>query len=162
MITCALRPYTPDDIFSFVELFGDADVMRYVGDGRPLSRAEASALFERIFDIYKTDPSFYIWAIDCEDGYAGHAELKRRAGRTEYELIYVMQRKRWGRGLGGCVVDRLLGEARAKRIPFVIATVDAENAASIAILRRRGFVRDDGISAALKTSAYRRQIEGGP
>jgi len=49
----------------------------------------------------------------------------------------------------------LLADARNKHIPFVIATVNAENHASTAILLGRDFIRDDEISAKLEVPAYR-------
>lgn len=96
-----LRPYVRSDADDFGALFSDAEVMRYVGDGAALEASAASALFERAFVKYDTDPSFHIWAIQEGAAYAGHAELKRRTGRSEYELIYILQRSRWGRSLGG-------------------------------------------------------------
>jgi RimJ/RimL family protein N-acetyltransferase len=150
-----LRRYERDDFPAFAELFGDPDVMRYVGDGIPLDAAAAQRLFERIFELYATDAAFHVWAIEESGGYVGHAELKRRTGRTEYELIYFLARELWGRGLGGAVVDALLACARERCLPFVIATVDDANVASRRILERRGFVPDRMLTAALDGPAYR-------
>lgn len=152
----ALRRYVYADEKVFSELFADPETVRYVGEGNVLDAVQAAELFNKGLLIYETDPTFYLWAVSEDGEYAGHAELKRRNARTEYELVYVLQRKRWGRGLGGCVVDLLLDHARKRRIPFVIATVDLENAASVAILKKRGFVADDRLTAELKCPAYRR------
>jgi RimJ/RimL family protein N-acetyltransferase len=154
-----LRRYARDDFPAFAKLFGDAEVMRYVGDGAALDDAGARRLFERVFELYATDPAFYVWAIDDGGGYAGHAELKRRAGRSEYELIYFLARDRWGRGLGGEVVDALLAFAREQRLPFVIATVDDANGASRRILERRGFLPDAALAESLDGPAYRLELE---
>lgn len=154
----ALRPYTQSDLESFAALFGDPEVMRYVGDGRPLEPGGSAQLLAKVLDIYRSDPSFFVWAIEEGGEYAGHAELKRRKGREEYELIYLVERKRWGRSLGGEVVDTLLNEARKRRIPFVIATVEPENSASVAILTRRGFEFDEDLSAQFDCPAYRLQL----
>jgi RimJ/RimL family protein N-acetyltransferase len=154
-----LRHYARDDLPAFVALFGDPDVMRYVGDGVPLDEAGAQRLFGRVFELYATDPQFHVWAIEDGGGYAGHAELKRRTGRSEYELIYFLARDRWGRGLGGEVVEALLAFARERRLPFVIATVDDANAASRRILERRGFVPDAALSESLAAPAYRLDLE---
>jgi len=129
--------------------------MRYVGNGKPMEPSAAFGMLDKIFNTYSTDPSFFIWAVQENGEYAGHAELKRRPGRSEYELIYFLQRSRWGRSLGGSVVDLLIREARARSIPFVVATVAPENAASIAILRRRGFEEDPNLSTELGSTAYR-------
>ena len=140
------------------DLFADPETMRFVGDGRPL--LGGAHMIDRIFGVYRTDPAFYVWAIEENGEYAGHAELKRREGRSEYELIYILERKRWGRGLGGTVADLILHEARTRDLPFIIATVYEANAPSIAILRRRGFERDEHISKELDTYALKKTLSG--
>lgn len=124
-----------------------------------LDAVEASALLEKVLRIYETDPTFFVWAVNEDGEYAGHAELKRRKGRTEYELVYVLQKKRWGRGLGSCVVDLLLEQARKRDISFVIATVNPQNVASLAILKKRGFFADDGLTRELGCAAYRNVLQ---
>lgn len=157
-----LRPYARADLAGFGALLGDPEVMRYVSDGVPLAPEAARALFDKAFVLYATDPSFHIWAVDEDGAYAGHAELKRRPGRAEYELIYFLARDRWGRGLGGRVVDAILAVARAERLPFVIATVDAENAASLRLLEKRGFRADAGLSAEFGCPALRLDLAPQP
>ena len=154
-----LRQYDRAALNGLSELFADARVVRYVGDGKPMDAPSATALMEKILRLSESDPSFWVWAVYEGEQYAGHAELKRRSGRSEYELIYILQQKRWGRSLGGSVVDLLISEARTRSIPFVIATVAPENVASIAILKRRGFVNDDGLSRQLDCPAYRLSLE---
>ena len=101
----ALRAYRESDHESVGELFNDPEVVRFVGDGQPVAIDEKPTLFDRTIQKYQTDPTFCIWAIEESDQYIGHAELKRRSGRTEYELIYMLQRQCWGRGIGTEIVD---------------------------------------------------------
>lgn len=129
--------------------------MRYAGQGAALDPAAADALFDKVLRLPESDPAFYVWAVVRAGEYAGHAELKRRAGRSEYELVYFLQQARWGRGLGGRVVDLLLTQARRLALPFVIATVDRRNAASLRILSRRGFLVDLPLSRELNADCYR-------
>jgi RimJ/RimL family protein N-acetyltransferase len=150
-----LRPYREEDRNAVGDLCADPETMRFVGDGQPMLFNDTPHLVDRIFEKYRTDPTFHVWAVEENGEYAGHAELKRRAGRSEYELIYILERSRWGRGLGGMVADLILKEARAIGVPFVIATVYEVNAPSIAILRRRGFVPDERLSKELDTYALK-------
>ena len=150
-----LRRYRPADEPNLAALLADPEVMRYVGEGVPLPHDETHALMERLFKRYETDPASGFWAIEENGEYAGHAELKTRPDRSEFELIYFLQRDRWGRGLGSRVVDLLLDEARRRAMPFVIATVHENNAASLAILTRRGFERDEALSAIYECTALR-------
>lgn len=154
-----LRPYEPGDEAAMLDVFADPLVMRYAGDGDALDRPGIASLLQKILDIYRSDPEFHVWAVEEEGGYAGHAELKRRRGRSEYELVYFLRASLWGRGLGGRVVDRLLHEARALELQSVIATVDPRNAASIAILRRRGFIPDARLTAELNAQAFRLSLQ---
>jgi RimJ/RimL family protein N-acetyltransferase len=154
----ALRRYLPDDRKALGDLAADPETMRFVGDGEPQSFEGKPHLLDRIFEKYRTDPRFHVWAVEEDGEYAGHAELKCREGRDEFELIYILERKRWGRGLGGIVADLILDEARLYKLPFVIATVYEANLASIAILRRRGFVPDAELSRELDTYALRLQL----
>lgn len=150
-----LRPYRESDRRVAGDLLADPQTMRFVGDGRPQVFNDTPHLVDRIFEKYRTDPTFHVWAVEENGEYAGHAELKRRAGRNEYELIYILERARWGRGLGGVVADLILEQARAIGVPFVIATVYEANAPSIAILRRHGFVPDERLSKELDTYALK-------
>jgi RimJ/RimL family protein N-acetyltransferase len=151
-----LRPYHEEDRNAVGDLCADPETMRFVGDGRPMLFNDKPHLIDRIFEKYRTDPTFHVWAVEENGGYAGHAELKRRAGRSEYEVVYIVERARWGHGLGGIVADLILEQARAIGVPFVIATVYEANAPSIAILRRRGFVPDERLSKELDTYALKR------
>jgi RimJ/RimL family protein N-acetyltransferase len=155
----ALRLYERADFDDFIALFGDAEVMRYIGEGKPLAASAAAELFAKIFDIYRNDRAFFIWAVYEGDRYAGHAELKRRKGRSEYEIVYMLARGRWGRSLGGRLVDLLVFEAQKRRIPFIIATVNPQNSASLAILTRHGFMRDAQLSASLCSDTYRLDLD---
>jgi RimJ/RimL family protein N-acetyltransferase len=154
----ALRLYERTDFDDFIALFGDSEVMRYIGEGKPLAASAAAELFAKIFDIYRNDRAFFIWAVYEGDRYAGHAELKRRKGRSEYEIVYMLQRSRWGRSLGGRLVNLLLFEAQKRGIPFIIATVNPQNSASLAILTRLGFMRDADLSASLCSETYRLNV----
>lgn len=150
-----LRPYNRDDRQALSALFSDAETVRFVGDRRPLDPPAASRLLDKILNIYDTDPSFFIWAVQEGEAYAGHAELKRRKGRSEYEIIYIVERRRWGRSLGDKIADLLVEEARGRSIPFIIATVYPENLASVAILTKRGFEHDVQLSDELDCHTYK-------
>jgi RimJ/RimL family protein N-acetyltransferase len=138
------RPYEPADRERLVALFTDPEVMRFVGDGVQTVEA-ARGGFERIFSHVYEPEAFDVWAlVSKEDGaFVGHAELKpRRDGLArpgEFEIIYVLRRESWGRGLATEVGRRLLeygfGELGLGRVH---ATVDALNEASVRVLLKLG------------------------
>ncbi|MEV6525768.1 GNAT family N-acetyltransferase [Longispora sp. NPDC051575] len=137
----ALRPYVPEDEEGFVRLFSDADVTRWMGIPR-----DPRALFRRGF----TEPhliTWDVWAIVEGDGYVGHAEIKPSPDPQVdgHELVYALLPEAWGRGLGTEVAEAVTAHGLgALGLAEVHATVDPDNAASLALLRRLGYadVRD--------------------
>ncbi|MGN3975365.1 GNAT family N-acetyltransferase [Tsuneonella sp. SYSU-LHT278] len=143
----SIRPFVPDDAARLVALFADALVARFVGDGTPLSPADAALWIERSA------------ANLARFGYGTGAVIERASGRLigwagfarpgdgGEEIVYGLAADSWGNGYGGELVDALIAFAREHGIAPVRATVDEGNAASIAILERRGFrlaARDHG------------------
>jgi RimJ/RimL family protein N-acetyltransferase len=139
-----LRPYEPGDRAAFVALFTDAEVMRHVDRG-VLEPAAAGALFGRVFTHVYAPRAFDVWAVFEKAGgaYAGHAELKPRSDELarpgELEVVYVLGRAHWGRGLATELASALVTHGlRALRAPRVCATVAPENGPSIRVLEKVG------------------------
>ena len=121
----------------------------------PLSEAEARALFARGLEIIANDPAFHIWAVEIGGAYAGHAELKRRRGKEDYELIYYLAKPYWGRGYGRRLAAEIVAFGFETRgLSHVIATVAAENAASRRIVESLGFREDARISRDFAPVGY--------
>lgn len=135
-----LRPYRPDDEDSFVALFQDDHVVRYVGDGRQ-SEQDDRALFRRIFSKVYADDRFAVWAIEEDGRHVGHAELKPSPSDDVpgWELVYVLAHSAWGRGLGTEAASAIIEHGEKAGLDEVWATVDAANAASVRLLERLGF-----------------------
>ncbi|HVF55237.1 MAG TPA: GNAT family N-acetyltransferase [Pyrinomonadaceae bacterium] len=137
-----LRQYNFADRAASAALFTDPEVMKFVGDG-VRSRGEADRLFERIFTDVYAPRAFDVWAVISKpDGaFVGHAEIKPRkdalAAPGDFEIIYVLNKAHWGRGLATELARRILQygfmELKLNRIH---ATVDPENVASIRVLEK--------------------------
>ena len=165
-----LRPYQRSDEPGFVALLCDADVMRYVGDGSPLDASAAADLVERGRDVVASDPAFHVWAVEIGGAYAGHAELKRRRGKPDHELVYYLAKPYWGRGYGRQLASELVRLAfETYDLTLVIATVMAANTASRRIVEALGFHEDERIGREygpigylLTAAAYRDRARAGP
>lgn len=133
-----LRPYTPADEDVFVALLSDPDVIRWMG----MPPGDAASVFRRAFQA-ETRPSWDIWAI-CEDGaHIGHAELKPSPHPQVdgHEIVYALTPAVWGRGIGSAVTELVTAHGfTALGLTEVHATVAPENAASLKLLRRLGYV----------------------
>ncbi|MGX5209977.1 GNAT family N-acetyltransferase [Streptomyces violaceus] len=139
-----LDPYTPEDEESFVALFQDTRVSRWMGDG-PSPEADDRALFGRIFTKVYAQDLFDVWAVRRDGRLVGHAEIKRTDEAEGHEIVYALAPEAWGSGLGTELAEALVAYGfRTLGLNEVHATVDARNTASLHLLGRIGFahVRD--------------------
>ncbi|MGW2182158.1 GNAT family N-acetyltransferase [Streptomyces sp. NPDC001732] len=152
-----LEPYTPGDEEDFVALFQDVRVSRWMGDG-PSTEAEDRALFGRIFSKVYAQDLFDVWAVRHEGRFIGHAEIKPSEEVGGHEIVYALAVTAWGRGFGTEIAEALTGYGFGTLgLLEVHATVDVENAASLALLGRIGFrhvrdkTEDDGSTTRVLT-----------
>ncbi|MEU1004646.1 GNAT family N-acetyltransferase [Streptomyces tibetensis] len=145
-----LDAYTPDDEESFVALFQDTRVSRWMGDG-PAAEAADRALFGRIFSKVYAGDLFDVWAVRRGGLLVGHAEIKRTEEVGGHEIVYALGPEVWGSGLGTELAQALVGYGfEVLGLTEVHATVAAQNQASLRLLGKIGFehtrniVEDDG------------------
>lgn len=139
-----LAPYLPADEDTFVALFQDTRVSRWMGDG-PQSEAADRALFGRVFTTVYAHDAFDVWAVREDGRYVGHAEIKPTGTVGGHEIIYALAPGAWGRGLGRELAAALTAHGFDRLgLPQVHATVAAENHASLRVLEHVGYrhVRD--------------------
>lgn len=99
---CVLRSFVPDDLDSyFTQVYGDADVMRYISGGQPRSR-------ERTHDVltfamrHEQTYGYSIWALlDRAKGtFIGHCGLVHPGDAPDVELVCALGRDYQGKGIG--------------------------------------------------------------
>ena len=149
-----LRAPVPEDAESLAPMYADPEVMRYVGDGRTLSRAETERSVKRMIERWDADGFGLFTAVRKEDGSViGRVGLlvwnsdtweptTRAEGAdvpTEVEVGYTLGRDYWGRGYAteaaGAVRDYALDELGAERL---IALIIHGNTASENVARKLG------------------------
>ncbi|AXK46265.1 GNAT family N-acetyltransferase [Brachybacterium saurashtrense] len=142
-----LRPVEEADLDALLQVYGDPEVMRHVGEGRPVDRAGAAAMIAA-YRAHQHEHGYAFWAVIER----GTGELIGDAGleRTEHgvELGYTLARSRWGRGLA-TEAGRLCVEAAdgPLSLPHLVALADLANPASARVLAHLGFVADDVVEA---------------
>lgn len=140
------------DVEAMHSVYGDLEVVRWVGNGEPFNRA----LCERWVKITQDDYA--------KRGYGMFALVERQSGevigfgglvhlysQTEAEIKYALHRSRWGQGFATEAAAALLAYGAAHfGLPKVIAASAPENEASHRVLLRAGMQRgalqreDDG------------------
>lgn len=146
------RCWVPEDIEALVAVYCDAESMRYVEDGKPLTRRECEAWLEVTEANYARRGYGMFALVERTSGaVVGFAGLVHPGGQPEPEVKYAMRRAHWGRGLASESVPRVLDYgARAHGLRRIIATVAPDNHASLRVLSKAGMAlvgrraNDDG------------------
>lgn len=95
-----LRLFTPGDASALSAITCDPEVMRYIGEGRPISARETAENLESIIRGFRRR-GFGRWAVVQKEtgrllGYCGFSTSIPAAG---VELAYMLARPFWGQGL---------------------------------------------------------------
>lgn len=147
-----LRPWRDDDgdLDAYAAICADPLVMRWVGAGLPLTRAQAAAQLARFAEHWERHGYGLRAAVLRDSGeIAGFAGIVRadepgvRAG--DVEIGWRLARRHWGSGYATeaarAVRDQAFAELRLARL---VAFVRPANDASIAVARKLGMERLKG------------------
>jgi RimJ/RimL family protein N-acetyltransferase len=140
-----LRRFTPADRAPFAALNADPEVVRYVGDGHPMTRAESDALLDAI-GAHWAQHGFGLWcAAPHEDpeaclGFVGLAVPSfLPAVMPAVEVGWRLARDAWGRGLATegarASLQHAFGELRLRS---VISVIDPGNERSVRVAEKLG------------------------
>lgn len=141
-----LRPWRdePGDLDAYAALCADPDVMRFIGDGNPLTRPQAAAQLSRFADHWRQH-GFGLRAAVLRDsgeiaGFVGVARAGQPGVRPgDVEIGWRLARRHWGRGLATegalAVRDHAFAQLRRARL---VAFVRPANEGSIAVMRKLG------------------------
>ena len=145
---CLLRKYRESDREKFADLSVDKEVNFFIG-GKCETREEAYNLFDKVFLIYEgtlLPRHFEIWAIDVDNHYAGHFELKQTGDTEEDELevVYFLDKKLWGKGLMPEIIAEINKYAGSMN-KTLIATVSSENTNTMKVLRKIGIQKQEAL-----------------
>ena len=135
-----VRRLGPDDAAAMLAVYGDAEAMRWVDDGRPIEPAECKRWVEVTLGNYERRG--YGMSVLVERSTAevvGFCGLVHPGGQEEPELKYALLRSAWGRGLATEAARGMLRYGRETLgIRRVIATIAPANAASRRVLEKAG------------------------
>jgi RimJ/RimL family protein N-acetyltransferase len=140
-----LRMFRESDIDAYAAMCGDPDVMRFLGDGYPLSRADAWRNMAVILGHWQLR-GFGLWAVEerttgilvgrvgcwCPEGWPG------------MEIGWALRREYWGRGYATEAAHSVMADAFFRmRLNRLISLIQPGNGPSIAVALRLG-MRHEG------------------
>jgi RimJ/RimL family protein N-acetyltransferase len=139
-----LRIMEERDLDALAAMYGDAETMRYIGEGKVLSRMEswrsiAAALGHWLLKGYG------MWAVELKAtgtvvGRVGYIDAE---GWPGFELGWLIAREHWGRGYASeaalAARDYATGTLKKDR---VISLIRIGNERSVRVAEKLGFVRD--------------------
>ena len=96
-----LRRITMADLDNLSRINGDAEVMRYIGDGSVWTRAQSEARIRRILTVYEIFPGLGLWIGEEKSTrrFVGAYALIYIPKTVEVEVGYRLQKSAWGCGL---------------------------------------------------------------
>jgi len=141
-----LRPFTSDDLDAFASINADAAVMRYIGDGKPQTRAQTEMRLNAILDHWNQH-GFGLWAVvdKASNALSGFCGLQYLDNTAEIEVGYRLARQFWGLGYATEAAAATLRYAfEVLGLDRIVAVVQPENFASQSVIKKIGlrYVKD--------------------
>lgn len=139
------RQIGPADLADMLAVYGDEDAMRWVGDGKPITRDEAVGWLQVTADNYRKRGYGMSALVLRESGeIVGFCGLVHPGGQPEAEIKYALKRSYWGRGIATEAAAAMLAYGSQRHgLRYIIATTDPENIASHRVLVKAGMTRGD-------------------
>ncbi len=144
-----LRRIEATDVDALLAVCGDAEGMRWLGDGKPLAPADCARWVVVTQQNYATrGHGLFAVLLLASGAVIGFCGLVHPRGQAACELKYAFGRAHWGQGYATAAAAALLAHAAsAFGVCAAIATAAPENLASHRVLlkagMRRGEVRTD-------------------
>lgn len=135
-----LRSWRPDDFEDFARISADPDVMRYIANGQPATRAQAWRTMA-VFVGHWSLRGYGLWATEerATGKFIGRIGLWNPEGWPGLEVGWLLDRACWGRGLATEGARAALEYAfTTLGADHVISVIDPENTRSIGVAERIG------------------------
>jgi len=133
-----LRMFRLDDLDDLAAMFADPEVMRYVADGKPVNREEASKALESIINHWRRH-GFGRWAVEDKNTgqFVGFGGLRSLFGKPE--VVYHFAKAHWGKGFATELARASLKYGfETHRFERIVAIAKPGNTASIHVMEKLG------------------------
>jgi RimJ/RimL family protein N-acetyltransferase len=136
-----LRGFTMADLDRIAELYGNPQVMQFLGDGTPMSHEAAQERLTAMIYRWETR-RIPIWAVELKDTgeWIGRCGLSPYKNTDDIELTYTLLPSFWGKGYTTEAANVCLGHVRDHcDWPGVIARTRPDNMRSRRVMEKLGF-----------------------
>ena len=146
-----LRPFTPSDLEAYAAIWAKPEVVRYLPNERDTTKAkDTAASFLGAWGEEAWRQGYWPWAVieRSSQRLIGHAGLRFSPSLDSPELVYMLDVGAWGRGyaceaaLAACAFAR-----DTLKVDGVAAVALSDNAGSISVLQKAGFMFQSEITA---------------
>jgi RimJ/RimL family protein N-acetyltransferase len=141
-----LRPFSSNDLDAFASMNTDAEVMRYIGDGKPQTRAQSQMRLNAILDHWDQHGFGLCAVVDrATREFADFCGLLYLDNTSEIEFGYRLAKRFWGIGLATEAARAGLKHGSEELgLDRVVAVVHPENVASQWVIQKIGlrYVKD--------------------
>ncbi|MHC9083958.1 GNAT family N-acetyltransferase [Luteimonas sp. RIT-PG2_3] len=140
-----VRRWRSSDLAALVSVYGDADAMRWVGDGQAITREQCMRWLDVTAANYERR-GYGMFAVEqhATPGVIGFCGLVHPDDQPEPEIKYAFLRSHWGQGFATEAARGLMAYgASTFRMELIIATTAPANTASHRVLLKAGMTRGD-------------------
>lgn len=134
-----------EDVDALFAVYSDAEAMRWVGDGQPITRSECEQWVRVTLANYEKR-GYGMFALEerASGNVIDFCGIVHPGGQTEPEIKYAFLRSFWGRGLATeAVIGLLRYGIEVQHLSYFIATVAPANGASQRVLLKAGMTRGE-------------------
>ena len=148
-----MRPCVPSDAEDHVRLYRDPAVTRWLIGGpydEETARARSARDLARYGESWATR-GFSVWALidRASDRLIGECGLQELPESPDVELVYLLERDRWGQGLATEAGRAVLRHAFERLgLPRIVAVAHPEHAASRRVMEKLGMRREPAREAS--------------
>jgi RimJ/RimL family protein N-acetyltransferase len=144
-----IRPFQPGDEGPMMDVYGDADVMRYIPGGpRPDEDAVRTIMDEQLVAHAARGYAYYAVELLGDGSVVGDAGFGLFGPTGDIELGYTFARRAWGQGYATEAAAACLAAGFAGLdVQRIIAVADIENPASHRVAERIGMRRERELDA---------------
>ncbi len=129
-----------DDLDAYLAIFGDPEVARYLGDGKPMDRATAWRSLAFALGHWALR-GYGLWAVEerATGRLVGRVGLLQPEGWPGLELAWALAREAWGQGYATESARRVLAYAFTELpVDRLISLIYPANTPSIRVAERLG------------------------